>query len=314
MKIINILFTICFLGMAFLGRTQNEITHNNSCVFDIFPNEDILLVVNDPKLDVEKLLAKTKFENDEHKARSIIAMGFMVTPSNKEAVNFLTSTAHSESYCKKSAIQALFRVGGTPLEKYLTILFSKDDFKLQIWAIENTWVLDNLQDLQILDTITKKVIQENPEWNISKYLSKTYSYRLEIAMKVLENAQPLETEKLLKSIIEYKNESFNYVPGAVGYAWAIKMLVRTMSLSDKERLIEYFIERKNLRSSPQLKEAYFFYLSQLGYNLTNEEGEWVSGNQVSMTSHTFIVLRSEKEINEYYSFREKYPFKPDHRH
>ena len=311
MKKYNYVLVLFFMSISGISFSQNEFfPYHTSCGnnSDYLGNQDIMHLVSLSATEYENFIKILRSES-EHKNSIITAIGLMVERNNSEALAIIDSLATGPLNRERpSAIRAVLRMGGTSLDRFLDFLFSKDDFEFQIDVLLHAWVIDKLEDLRILENHLDQVLQEHPDWKINKFASKNFRKRLDTAIRVSDPQRIKLSVQELKVIFDFKNSSFNMVPGEIGYMWALRMLNKISN--DRNELYEYLLNQKEIKKSEALKEGILFYLHAMGYELDESEKAWMKENRTAITSHMFVVFRNAKELREYYSFRQKYSYNP----
>ncbi len=311
MKKYNYVFVLFFISISAISFSQNEFfPYHTSCGnnSDYLGNQDIMHLVSLSDAEYENFTKILRSES-EHKSSVITAIGLMVERNNSEALAIIDSLATGPLNRERpSAIRAVLRIGGTSLDRFLDFLFSKDDFEFQVDVLLHVWVIDKLEDLRILEDHLDRVLQEHPDWRINKFASKDFRKRLDTAIRVLDLQETKLSVRELKVIFDFKNNWFNMVPGEIGYMWALRMLNKISNA--RNELYEYLLNQKEIKKSEALKEGILFYLHTMSYELDESEKIWMKESRTAITSHLFVVFRNAKELREYYSFRQKYPYNP----
>lgn len=188
-----------------------------------------------PRNKIDDLVKYAKSSDDHFEKYVIIsALGSMCTPKDTNAIRFIEDMVYSNPSQRKTARDAIFRIGGKPLDDFLTYILLKDDFELQTNSIESFWIIDKLSVLKILEKHVKRTIKERPNWKITRlFLSNDFSTRLNFAIQVLENPNDKESKQGLEDILAYKKPYFN-LPGGKGQNWAKRMLKQIASTSEKD--------------------------------------------------------------------------------
>ena len=310
MKLKHFIFLLLILKL--------EASHSQNRFFQIIgkydktsmlPNEHIMQLVSLGSSSKEEMFFIAKSNKEDSRIVALIhSLGFLVNEKDQEIVQFIENLSMDEDIFHFPAVQAIYRIGGFTLKRFLDNAFIKDDFRIQHKILENTWGINRLADLVLIENKVCYIKENFPEWGISKYIDKTYLPRLEVAIQVLKFPNREESRLALKSIIESKHGYFRGVSGGIGLIWAMKTLYEITPDEERGALEAYLNTRRPLSLkavySP-VAEALFYFIHKSGGELTDHEIEWLRNTRGGFTSYAITLLRSKEELMNYYAFRKQ---------
>ncbi len=318
-----ILFLICLslsCGQNRIEKIYTTLSTDIPCI----PYGDIFLI-NSLKPSTEEVIElyhrdynqKRNYEGIKINYRAIQILGFISDQNDEKVIQFLNDIiAADPMHDKVKAINALLRIGGKPLDQMLKNVFSTDNYELQFKGLKFCWMSDDLEDLLIIKKHLLEALEKHPTRKINKAISNNFLPKVMTAIEILNPKNLVETERMLKDMIVFKNPNFS-LPAGLDVQWATKMYF--ISTDDKTKLYDIFLAQKK-RFFPlcenitaycgmgKITENTLFYLYQMGYELTESEKTWMSNYIEFPGGDMFNLFRSSEQLTEYYEFRKKYPY------
>lgn len=287
--------------------------HDNFAKSDIFVNQEVIeLVLNkNTASEVDSMLQiiqQEQKENDYLYSYALIkALGFIAKETDVQIIQMLEEQAQISSYLRTYATEALFRIGGKPLERTLNYILSLDNINYQINAIDLTWVIDEPDDLIAIKTILTEHLQKNPNQQFNNFLLRDYLIKFDFALAVSKQKNIPKLQEELKKIIAYEKAYFNAVPGTSSSIWATKRLVDITPVEEKATLIEYLKKHQHYADAEGTpKEFICFQLFRLGASLGDRDRSILASRTTAKTggeSGGFTVFQDKEELKDYYQFR-----------
>lgn len=287
-----------------------------SCNFDkldIYSNQQIieLVLFHDTPAEVDSMLqiiCEEEANDDYSYAPSLIkALGFIAQPTDTHIIEVLAEQAKGSMFLRAYAIEALFRIGGKPMERILEYILSSDDFNFQLKSLRNTWLIDRREDLLTIGTVITRHLQNNPNQQINKYLNRHYLILFDGAFMVSERENIPFLQEKLKRIIAYQEPYFNSVSGTSTPVWATKRLVDITPVEERAALIEDLKDYqyyRNIERTP--KDFVSFQLFRLGNSLSELDRAYLAPLSTATTANNvggFAVFQDREELADYYRFR-----------